>query len=292
MISCAYVCRRGVSLRAAPADSKNSFLSTVKRTRLIEIDGKKVAEYEIACQMRLASEKVHKEIIYQWSVWKRFSLFEQLHRELRRSLGWRMDGIDLPSPHHLTLNKLSPEFIATRRDDLKEYWNRLVSIEKVTDFQKHHCSVELKAFLEVDLNMRDKEVAAAADMLDEKDSVSVSGESRAGGKRNSARVNSRRLSTRQLSPRPAAPTPTASSNTNSSSFPFEDGPRAVKGSGRNSPESVRSASPPPPPPPPAASSSQALVISSGSSGSAGSLPPKASGDRANLLSSINALRID
>ncbi|RYG70289.1 hypothetical protein EON64_00540, partial [archaeon] len=73
-----------------PTDSKSSFLSTVKRTRLSDINGRKVAEYEIACQLRMASEKVQKEVVFQWSVWKRFSAFERLHRDLKRTLGWRL----------------------------------------------------------------------------------------------------------------------------------------------------------------------------------------------------------
>jgi hypothetical protein len=104
-----------VSARPTPTDSKSSFLSTVKRTRLSDINGKKVAEYEIACQMRMASDKVQKEIIYQWSVWKRYSLFENLHRDLKRSLGWRLDSIEFPSPYTLSMNKLSPEFVNQRR---------------------------------------------------------------------------------------------------------------------------------------------------------------------------------
>lgn len=42
------------------------------------------------------------------------------------------------------------------RADLKEYWQKVVAIDKVTDFAKHHCSEEIKAFLDVDQNTRNK----------------------------------------------------------------------------------------------------------------------------------------
>lgn len=107
--------RRGGSVRVNPTDSKNNFLSTIRRNRLGEEAGKKYVEYEVACQMRIAASKVQKDVIYQWSVWKRYSEFVTLHAELRRSLGWQMDGIELPSPHTFVFNKLSPEFIEQRR---------------------------------------------------------------------------------------------------------------------------------------------------------------------------------
>jgi hypothetical protein len=32
-----------------------------------------------------------------------------------QSLGWQMDGIDLPSAHTFVMNKLAPEFVEQRR---------------------------------------------------------------------------------------------------------------------------------------------------------------------------------
>jgi hypothetical protein len=36
------------------------------------------------------------------------------------------------------------------RLDLNAYWQLVIAIDKVVDFSKHHCSSELKAFLNVD----------------------------------------------------------------------------------------------------------------------------------------------
>jgi hypothetical protein len=71
-------------MRIVPADNKNSFLSAVKRTRLSEEGSKKFTEYEIACQYRLVGLKVQTEVVYQWSVWKRYSEFEALHSTLKK----------------------------------------------------------------------------------------------------------------------------------------------------------------------------------------------------------------
>lgn len=288
-------------------------MSTIKRTRLTDINGKKVAEYEIACQLRTASEKVQKEIIYQWSVWKRFSAFEQLHRELKRTLGWRLDSIDFPSAHTLAMGKLSPEFITTRRDELKDYWHKIVAIDKVTDFAKHHCSAEIKDFLEVEANMK-KEVAASSDMIEEgaADAKESAGAGAPPNRRMSSRVTStRRLSVRQTSIKPddsspaskpsadAAPSPEPPARPNSPSPPPP--PAAAPAAAE------RSSTPPPPPPPrpapPAAPAAAAapppparpaapMAAPAAAAPSGGSIPPKATGARANLLGSIAALRKD
>lgn len=41
--------------------------------------------------------------------------------------------------------------------ELDEYWKRLIALDKVTDFSKHHCSQELKEFLQVDDAINGKE---------------------------------------------------------------------------------------------------------------------------------------
>ena len=107
--------RKSSATSAKPTDGKNNFLSVVKRTRLAQIDGRKVTEFEVACQFTVVSLKVHKEIVYQWSVWKRFSDFSDLHTAIKRALGWQMDHIEFPSSHTFVLNKFSPDFVETRR---------------------------------------------------------------------------------------------------------------------------------------------------------------------------------
>lgn len=36
------------------------------------------------------------------------------------------------------------------REELLEYWTKVIAIDKVTEFNKHHCSAALKAFIDVD----------------------------------------------------------------------------------------------------------------------------------------------
>lgn len=88
---------------------------------MAEDSGRKFVEYEIACQLRMAATKVQKELVYQWSMWKRYSEFAALHQDLKRSLGWQMDGIEFPSAYTFVFNKLSSEFIEQRR-----YFNRIL----------------------------------------------------------------------------------------------------------------------------------------------------------------------
>jgi hypothetical protein len=50
-------------------DSKNNFLSIVKRARVSQTSlssSSQFVEYEIACQMRVMSSRVQKEIVYKW----------------------------------------------------------------------------------------------------------------------------------------------------------------------------------------------------------------------------------
>ena len=108
--------RNTVSYKATPIDGKNSFLSAVKKSRISgENTSKRYTEYEIACQYRLVGQKVSTEVVYQWSVWKRYSEFEVLHAVIKKALGWQMDGIELPSAHTFVMNKFAPEFVEQRR---------------------------------------------------------------------------------------------------------------------------------------------------------------------------------
>jgi hypothetical protein len=91
-------------------------LSALKSTRVGgAASGKKHTEYEISCQYHLVGTKVQTEVVYKWSVWKRYSEFDELHGKLKRALGWQMDGIDMPSAHTFVMNKLAPEFVEQRR---------------------------------------------------------------------------------------------------------------------------------------------------------------------------------
>jgi hypothetical protein len=96
--------------------SKDNFMSMIRSYRLSQnVTGSKHGEYEVTCKYRVASMRVQKDIVYQWSVWKRFSEFEVLHNSMKKSLGWQVDSIAFPSSYVFSMNKLSPEFLEQRR---------------------------------------------------------------------------------------------------------------------------------------------------------------------------------
>jgi hypothetical protein len=73
----------GVNLK----ESNRNFLSIIRRARVSQSPENKsilFTEYEIVCQMRLLADTLaEKEIVYKWSVWKRFSEFVILHKVFR-----------------------------------------------------------------------------------------------------------------------------------------------------------------------------------------------------------------
>lgn len=249
-----YRIKKSKSTRAVPQENKMNFFSAIKGTRMSEQGSKKFTEYEIACQYRLTSMKVQKEIIYQWSVWKRYSEFEQLHQQIKKSLGWQMDSIDLPKPYTFVMNKLAPEFVEKRRIDLREYWQKVISIDKVADFAKHHCSSELKNFVELEENTR-QEVAPTADMVDNDklETASEAGSAQADGRRGSRRgtlKSSRRMSARAGSSRSLKSVSSQKDASEDSNGYSEKKSGGQETNGASSPKN--DTSPPPPPPPPAA----------------------------------------
>jgi hypothetical protein len=194
----------------------------------------KYAEYEVACQWRIVgNDRIAKDRVFQWSVWKRFTEFDTFHKQIAKSLGWLMDGMQFPPAYTMTLNKYSAEFIERRRDELNTYWQAVVSIPKVAEFDKHHCSMELKQFLDVENAMLLNEQSGAnTNALEKADEEA--GPGRPAARRLSVKpASSRRLSTKQDSitnfsedtsgvvtttssrPRPQSQRPGSSSNTSS-----------------------------------------------------------------------------
>ena len=43
------------------------------------------------------------------------------------------------------------------RGNLDTYWQGIIGVGKVTEFDKHHCSIELKVFLDVDNTLANSE---------------------------------------------------------------------------------------------------------------------------------------
>lgn len=285
---------------ASKETNKAPFLSVIKKARVNNFASTNFVEYEIMCQLRVASLSVDKEKTFRWSVWRRFSDFEQLNTALKKTLGWHMDSISFPSSHTFVLNKFAPDFIEQRREELNEYWQKIISIDKVTEFNKHHCSAALKKFIDVEgalLGEKDKEKplqseedseAPASSKESSEDEKSKKSE---GSGNQSRRPSSRRLSSRASSTKGSMRRGSSAKSVNASSSSVEDkdeGNNTSNASVDASPVSTPVSSPPattqaPPkatsPKPPAESTSTTK-------------PPPPSAARANLLGSINALRKD
>ncbi len=154
---------------ALGSERGNAFMSTIRQTRLsVDTKGSKYCEYEVACQYRVVSRRVQKEVVYKWSVWRRYSEFEKLHLPLKDTLGWQIDGIELPSANTFVFNKLSQEFIENRRDELNTYWQKIIKVNngQVVEFHKHHSQTHIKDFLEVDRALSG-EIGAPPDVVGE-----------------------------------------------------------------------------------------------------------------------------
>ena len=151
----------GAGSTAAADSAKQGFLSTVPRYKLNESGAKPFAEFEIKCQMRVPGDKLHKDIVHKWSIWRRYSEFEALNEALIKKLGWLMKGCEFPPAHNFSLRKLEPDFLEERKEALNNWWGTVLKIEKVTEFLKPHmCSENLKRFLEVDEQLNNAKISA------------------------------------------------------------------------------------------------------------------------------------
>lgn len=188
----------------------------------------------------------------------------------------------------------------------------------MTDFQKHHCSFELKAFLDVESQTK-KEVAATADTIqDNSEGGEFASNVTAPTRRGSTRVMSRRLSAKpgafsaEAAKALASDTATSQS-TAAAAFASTPTNHMAPQTATNvsSTSTVMTDNTPPVPPPrpsaliaaptaaPAATKPTPAPVSASTTApptqrpSGGdNLPPKPTGARANLLGSINALRKD
>ena len=314
--------KKANSLNLFAQDKKDNFLSIVRRARVTQEGSSKFAQYEIACQLRVVSMKLQKEIVYKWTVWKRYTEFEQLNTALKETYGWRMGGIDFPSSHLFVLNKLASDFIDNRREEINSYWQKVIKIDKATEFNKHHCSRELKAFLDVENILRSgggkattssssSSAGGDSDFLEIPEPSGSNSSSGAGGgsvRRPSQKPTARRRSTNSTTPtlftdaempasqsvassapgkpRPVS-TPALSTNSSSSSHAVSApaGTASAPGGGKAPP-------PPPPPPPRAAPAAAPPAAAPAAPAASGAAPPKAPGARANLLADIARRRIE
>mmetsp|Transcript_26267 Transcript_26267/g.38937 ORF Transcript_26267/g.38937 Transcript_26267/m.38937 type:complete len:399 (-) Transcript_26267:136-1332(-) len=278
-------------------EQKHPFLSLIRRSRINNFTSSRFVEYEVVCQLRAVSLQVEKEKIFKWSVWKRYSDFTRLHAELKRTLGWQMENIELPSAHSFILNKFAPDFMEQRREELNVYWQKVIGIDKVAEFNKHHCSDVLKLFIDVDgaLKGTNKGAEQPEEVAPDRSSSQTCSETNNSstavqGSGNERRTSTRRLSTRALSRRqqdPSTRTSTSGARENSNSATVAakntsnvaSKPAPVNEQPESTAQENVESRPAPPPPPPVSSKSA-------------SVPPKPTGARANLLGDINKLRKD
>lgn len=154
------------------------FDSFVKQARVQRDNSSNAyAEYEVVCSMRVSTSKVHKQSTLKWSVWRRFSEFERLDIALRSTLGWQLNGIKFPPKNSLTFNKLSLDFVESRRQQLEVYWKGVMGVERIHEFHKHYSSDELKRFLDVTNILANRSTEAAqAPQNNEEDNSALTGQ--------------------------------------------------------------------------------------------------------------------
>ncbi len=239
------------------------FTSFISRYRINGEGQDKVVEYEIACQLRTISERLHTQQVYKWAIWKRYSDFVTVHKELTKFLGWQMEKIRVPPSHSMTWDKFNEAFIQKRKLELNDYWKIIMELPRASDFTRTTNSSELRKFLDVDNVIRSQDSAneggAAFAGLNDNMSIRacVTGDARsdvANGKRASVRrgsVNMRGQSLRRASLRGSAVASGSSINSNSS------------GNTRPTPnvtldEDMKQTSTGVPPPPPPISSSKPI----------------------------------
>ncbi|ETN24516.1 hypothetical protein PPTG_00808 [Phytophthora nicotianae INRA-310] len=69
------------------------FQARVVNSRL-HVDGTH-AEYMITCSCQVFSKLVGRCLMKEWSLWRRFSEFNELYQALKKSMGPQLEGIDL-----------------------------------------------------------------------------------------------------------------------------------------------------------------------------------------------------
>ena len=89
--------------------------------------------------------------VTRFEEWRRYSEFYDLDVALREEFGYHMERIKFPPKR--TFGNLDPAFVAQRQQLLSEYLQAILQITNVADFEKHHCSKPLRAFVGYDLHL-------------------------------------------------------------------------------------------------------------------------------------------
>ncbi|KAE9033138.1 hypothetical protein PR001_g8375 [Phytophthora rubi] len=115
------------------------------------------AEYMITCSCQVFSKMVARRLMKEWSLWRRFSEFEELHQALKKSMGPQMEEIVLVKHKRDAFRGVlgkafDPEFLEERRVVLDSFVSNVCKIRTAVDFFKHHSDPHLKTFFQFDDN--------------------------------------------------------------------------------------------------------------------------------------------
>ncbi|KAL4175184.1 hypothetical protein KRP22_000155 [Phytophthora ramorum] len=107
------------------------------------------AEYMITCSCQVFSKLVARRLMKEWSLWRRFSEFDELHIALKKTLGPQMEGIDLikhkRDAFRGVLGKAFDHgFLEDRRVLLDSFVSNVCNVRTAVDFFKHHYDPHLK----------------------------------------------------------------------------------------------------------------------------------------------------
>ncbi|KAG3012872.1 hypothetical protein PC120_g13617 [Phytophthora cactorum] len=116
---------RAPRFAASQPGNEFNFQARVVKSRP-HVDG----THAVRVQIKLIARRVMKA----WSLWRRFSEFDELHQALKKSMGPQLEGIDL---------------VKHKRDAFKGV---LGKVRPAVDFFKHHSDPNLKAFFHFDDN--------------------------------------------------------------------------------------------------------------------------------------------
>ena len=229
------------------------FTSRVRRARVNDDTASSFAEYEIVCALRLDATKVEHETVRKWALWRRFSDFEKLEAQLRKSLGWQLDGAVFPPKRSFTFDKLAPDFLEQRRGEVDAWWQRVVAVDRACDFHMHHGDAHLKAFVKAADYLAARPAAGDGDEPPRPGNAVASNQRRRSSATNAATASRRPASMRSsLSKRKVGAPPQAASAPAVAARPpaaAAAAPAATPAAAAPAKPAAAAASKPPPPPP-------------------------------------------
>ena len=121
----------------------------VRASRITAIGRKRHVEYQIICFYRASDLQ---KTVTRFEKWRRYSEFSDLDQSLRNEFGYHMEKVKFPPKRRF--GNLDPTFIAQRQKLLSEYLQLILQLANVAEFDKHHCSKQLRTFVGYDLHLK------------------------------------------------------------------------------------------------------------------------------------------